>query len=82
MQYQAETKYTWSPEAKIEVSGRDFEVLYKSLTSFMAAPAISPMSVMRVMEACALTQRMLISMVESGVATPETTKEASQVTEL
>jgi len=70
MQYKAGTKYEWQPDAKIEISGKDFEILYNNLTAW-AGSTFSPISTMRGMDAFALSQKILIDMVSNGIATPK-----------
>ena len=73
MEYKQGEKYTWAPDAEIKMSGKDFDILYNALQSFVGG-TLSPLSIAKTLDAFAIAHKTLIAMVESGVATVQESK--------
>lgn len=60
--------YTWSEDAKIELTGQEFNVIFNGLVAFMNQP-LTPNSYVVTGNILQILQAKFKSMIESGIAT-------------
>jgi hypothetical protein len=65
-QYDPSKKYTWTPEDKFELSGRDFGLILNTLRALLAKP--ESQEVMLAQQASNSLEGILANAVEAGIA--------------
>lgn len=68
-QYDPSLSYEWSPEEKFEITGMEFEYIFKSLTEFLNSP--ESVKVLRALETHQILEAKLKEGVEKGKIKPQ-----------
>jgi hypothetical protein len=64
-QYDANKKYTWTPEDKFEISGKDFGLILNTVRSFLASEEAGRFQLM--MKSNEVIEKLMAESVEKGI---------------
>lgn len=64
--YDPSKQYAWEKETEFTFKGVDFSILYNNISGFMGDDSINPRGILKLADAFAVIQKLLVQKVESG----------------